>query len=366
MNQTTLGDHPGSPNRRGGNFAAPLARLGRSQTPLLAIAAATLFLGAAQVAHAEAPVPAATNVPGEGSGNSAQDAMAKSPEASDTGAADASGAAAADLWQAGPKAIELGNEVKVELGSGYAFLPPEPAKKLLEQNGSFYNEGVLGLFTSTEPDQEWFVVARFDDSGFVKDDEEVDGEEILSSLRDGLDELNEERSEHGFKPLSLDGWAEAPRYDKAKHQLVWALIVSDPDGKSVNLNTRILGRRGYVSLNLVTDPKRLADYRHHADALLAATQFAGGARYEDFDEKTDKVAEYGLAGLVMAGAGLGAAKLVKLGLLAKFSKVILGLLIAGKKVVIAALVGLGLLVKQLLTGKRNSTTAASTDTEGSA
>ena len=32
------------------------------------------------------------------------------------------------------------------------------------------------------------------------------------------------------------------------------------------------------------------------------------------------VAEYGLAGLILGGAGLGAAKLVKLGILAKFGK----------------------------------------------
>lgn len=258
------------------------------------------------------------------------------------------------LWEAGPKTVALGNEVTVELPSGYVYLPPEPAKKLLEANGSFHNEGVLGLFASDDPKQEdWFVIARFDDSGFVKDDEELDAEEILSSLKEGVEEMNEERKERGFTALALDGWAEPPRYDKGQHHLVWALIVSDPEGKSVNLNTRVLGRRGYVSLNLVTDPNTLAGYRHHATALLSATKFDAGARYEDFNESSDKVAEYGLAGLVMAGAGLGAAKLVKLGLLAKFSKVIIAALLAGKKFIVLGAVALFALVKKLLGGSKS-------------
>ena len=56
--------------------------------------------------------------------------------------------------------------------------------------------------------------------------------------------------------------------------------------------------------------------------------------------------------MVLAGAGLGAAKLVKLGLLAKFSKVIIGLLIAGKKFVVIALVALGAFLKKVFSARR--------------
>jgi uncharacterized membrane-anchored protein len=210
---------------------------------------------------------------------------------------------------------------------------------------------VLGLIASTDPKAEWFAVLRFEDSGFIKDDEKIDADELLSALKDGAKEGNEERQKRGFKPLTVEGWSEAPRYEPAQHHLVWALIVSDPDGKSVNLNTRILGRKGYVSLNLVTDPGKLAEYRGNAQTLLAHTSFNAGARYQDFNEKTDKVAEYGLAGLVLAGAGLGAAKLVKLGLLAKFSKVIFAALIAGKKLIVAAAIAVGAFLKKVFSGR---------------
>ena len=119
----------------------------------------------------------------------------------------------------------------------------------------------------------------------------------------------------------------------------------------MNFNTRILGRRGYVSLNLVTAPESLATYKGNATTLLAATHFNTGARYEDFNEKTDKVAEYGLAGLILAGAGLGAAKLVKIGLIAKFWKVLLALLIAGKKAIVVAVLAIGAGLKKLFGGK---------------
>jgi uncharacterized membrane-anchored protein len=144
-------------------------------------------------------------------------------------------------------------------------------------------------------------VIRYDAEGYIEDDETIDADELLTSLREGLDAASEERVERGFQALSLDGWAEPPHYDRAQHHLVWALILGDADGKSVNYNTRVLGRRGFASLNLVTDPAALAAYEPEAAKLLASTRFAAGARYEDFDASSDKTAAYGLAGLIAAG-----------------------------------------------------------------
>lgn len=259
-------------------------------------------------------------------------------------------------WQPGPRQVKLGHDLSIELPSDYMYLPPAQAKKALEKSGSFHNDAVLGLLASVKPSEDWFVVLSYEDSGYVKDDEKLDGEELLSAMRDAVKESNEEREKRGFKPLALDGWSEPPRYEKAQHHMVWALIVSDADGKSVNFNTRILGRRGYVSLNLVSSPESLPAYKGHATTLLAATHFEPGARYEDFNEKTDKVAEYGLTGLILAGAGLGAAKLVKIGLLAKFWKLLLGLIIAGKKVIVVAVLAIGGAIKKFLGAKNNPET----------
>jgi uncharacterized membrane-anchored protein len=217
----------------------------------------------------------------------------------------------------------------------------------MEKMGNLYNDNLVGLVIAGGEESSWFVTLRYDAEGYVKDDEAIDSDELLDSMREGLEEFNAERKQRGFPALKLDGWDEKPHYDRKAHHLVWCLRVSDSEGASANYNTRVLGRKGYISVNLVTEPARVGADKHHAAAILAAARFQPGARYEDFDSSSDKVAEYGLAGLVAGGMGLGAMKLVKMGLLAKSWKLLLGLLIAGKKLIIPLLVALGYGVKKL-------------------
>lgn len=112
-----------------------------------------------------------------------------------------------------------------------------------------------------------------------------------------------------------------------------------------------LGRASYASIDLVTDPTQLDTYRGEAETLLEATTFAKGQRYEDFNKKTDKVAEYGHAGLIAGGVGLGALKLAKIGLLAKFGKLIFAGFLAMKKAVVIAFAAVAAYLKRLF-GKK--------------
>ena len=75
--------------------------------------------------------------------------------------------------------------------------------------------------------------------------------------------------------------------------------------------------------------------------MLAALDYKAGKRYQDFDSKTDRVAEYGLAALVVGAAAkkLGFFALA-LAFFAKFAKVIL-----------LALAGVGALAFKLLRKK---------------
>jgi len=282
--------------------------------------------------------PAAAELVPEGAGTGAP-----SPSAAPDPAASA--APEPSPWKQGPLSVDLGHEITLELGPAYAYLPKDFAAKALEANGNFHNENLLGIVAGADHSPEWFAVMFFDAEGYIKDDEEIDADDLLENMREGNEEANEERKSRGFKPLTLEGWSDPPHYDKDKRHLVWALVVSDADGKSVNYNTRSLGRRGFVSINLVTEPQKLAGFKPHAQALLGGTRFKPGARYQDFDEKTDKVAEYGLAGLVAAGAGLTAAKFIKLGLLAKFWKIILVAIVSGKKFIIMALMALAAMAR---------------------
>ena len=120
------------------------------------------------------------------------------------------------------------------------------------------------------------------------------------------------------------------------HHVVWGLLAQSDeadDPGTVNFNTRILGRKGYASLNLLTTPDLIAGDKPSVASLLSVTSFDTGARYEDFDKKTDKKAEYGLAGLILGGGGLMAA--AKLGLFAKLGSILL----AAKKLIVLAIAG---------------------------
>jgi uncharacterized membrane-anchored protein len=247
----------------------------------------------------------------------------------------------------GPKALTLGHDLKLELPAGYRFLGQPQAGEVMAKMGNLHSEDMLGLVVSDSEEDQYFVTLRYEESGFIKDDETLNADEILSTLREGEEEYNKERTKLGFSAIHAEGWDEKPRYDKSKHQLIWGLIISDKDGASVNYNTRILGRRGYVSVNLVTDKQHLEHDKPGAARILAATSFASGATYADFNESSDKVAEYGLTGLVLGGAGLGLAKAAKIGLLAKFGKVLIAALIGGKKFIILGLIGLFAVWKKL-------------------
>ncbi len=255
-------------------------------------------------------------------------------------------------WTEGPSKVALSGELELNLPAEHVFLGMPQAGELMKRFGSFYNDNLLGVVASKNEADDWIVVIRYDAEGYIKDDEKIEADELLKAIREGTEEANKERVRQGFKALRIDGWSEPPAYRKDVHHMVWALLVSDDDGSSVNYNTRVLGRRGYVSINLVTNPKLLEQHRPNAAKLLAATQFKQGARYEDFDKKNDKVAEYGLTGLILGGAGLGAAKLVKLGFFAKFFKFFALLFAKGFKLIILAFAGLAAAIGKLF-GKKS-------------
>src|SRR5262249_14109950 len=160
--------------------------------------------------------------------------------------------------------------------------------------GHFHNEGLLGVVVPADGTKSYFVTLWYAEEGYVKDDETLDRDAIFDSLKAGQEEDNKERVQKGFEELVLDGWAEPPRYEKDVHHLVWAINLHSTKAKSVNFPTRILGRRGYVMLNLVCAPEAFAASKADMPQLLAATTFVKGARYEDFQPSTDKVATYGL------------------------------------------------------------------------
>lgn len=229
----------------------------------------------------------------------------------------------------------------LRLGDKYYFVNADESRKILVDawgNPPSAADGILGMvFPSgkTFLDDTWGAVLSYDQSGYVSDEDAktTDYGELLTELQSGEAQTNEARKRDGYEPLHLVGWAQQPNYDPATHSVIWAQNIkfgNQPDN-SLNYDVRLLGRHGVLSLNLLSSMSRLPEIADAAKSFSGAASFDPGARYADFNKDTDKIAEYGVGGLVAAGLGIAAAK--KLGFLA----IALGL---GKKLIGFIVIGL--------------------------
>lgn len=240
--------------------------------------------------------------------------------------------AASQAGTAGPADVTLIDQAKLKLPAGYFFVPKTEGTRVLRALGNLVNDAsFIGLVVGTRQHDQWIVAIRYVKEGYIRDDDAKNwnADELLSGIKEGVEESNKDRVARGFPELEVVGWIQPPAYDAATHRLVWSMLGKDkgqPDNqpKGVNFNTYALGRDGYFSLNLLTDSERIETEKPVARELLADLSYNAGKRYEDFSASTDRVAAYGLAALI----GGVAAK--KLGLLAvatafvlKFAKLIL-------------------------------------------
>ena len=221
----------------------------------------------------------------------------------------------------------------LHLGERYYFLPAAEAKRVLVdvwRNPPEAVTDVLGMVMEKDSnafDNLWGAVITYNGTGYVsdKDANAQDYDKVLADMKAGDAADNAQRKAAGFPPIRLVGWAQPPSYDAASHSLIWARELEEEGtaDHGLNYDVRLLGRAGVLSLNMVSAMSAIGDVRTAAKDFGKSVSFEPGAAYEDFNAATDKVAEYGLAGLVAGGVGLAVAK--KVGLLAillKFGKLI--------------------------------------------
>lgn len=229
-------------------------------------------------------------------------------------------------WQKGPTTGRIGTRATIRIPEGYVFLDAPATRRLNElfENPSSDTDEYVVAPESLE----WMAYFNFNDIGYVKDDETLDADDVLASIREGVEHGNEERRRRGWGTLELLGWASQPRYDTQLNALAWAVLLESQDTQSqvVNYNTRLLGRRGVMEVTLVADPDQLQPSIGDFKSLVPGYDFASGEKYSEF-RPGDHVAEIGLAALITGGAAAVASKkswLAAIGIaLAKFWKLIL-------------------------------------------
>jgi uncharacterized membrane-anchored protein len=248
-------------------------------------------------------------------------------------------------WTHGPAKVGIADHAEIQIPEGFAYTSSRGAQKLLElwQNPTNGNE--LGIVA--DKDLEITILFEFSDIGYVKDadKEKLDATSILNDIKEGNDNSNEARKERGWPPIRIIGWHTAPFYNKETNNLEWCISGESEGHPIINYNTRILGRQGVMSANLMVDPDKLNEALPVVKKLLTGYNFVEGKRYSQY-VSGDKIAKYGLSALVVGGAvGIAA----KTGILAK-----LGVFIAKAfKLVIVGILGLFAAIKKFLFGRKD-------------
>ncbi len=227
--------------------------------------------------------------------------------------------------------MSLGDKATFTIPSGFKFLKSESAEYVLSDVWGNPQAKSLGLIVPKDQSVyygAWAVDVYYEDEGHIKDDDakDIDYSDLLKTMQDESVEANKERKKMGYPTVEILGWANKPYYDEKEKKLFWAKRVKFEGDtfETLNYNFRILGRNGVLVLNAIGDMSQLEEIKAATPSILNAVNFTPGNSYADFDEKIDKVAAYGIGGLIAGGILAKTGLLAKVGLIfAKFAKVII-------------------------------------------
>src|SRR5258706_13700598 len=107
--------------------------------------------------------------------------------------------------------------------------------------------------------------------------------------------------------MPLSDWAGPPGYNRGTRRLEWAILLQTGDRRNANYLTKILGRRGHTTVVLAGNLDDLTADEADLNSVLGGYSFNAGETYADW-RQGDKVAEYGLAALILGGAAAVATK----------------------------------------------------------
>ena len=241
--------------------------------------------------------------------------------------------------------IELpGGLATLQVPENFYYLSPQDAERVLSEGwGNIPSDELpLGMLFPSHyhpmADESWGVTIDYEDEGHVsdKDAHKIKYDDVLSEMKADTKASSDWRVENGYESIELIGWAASPFYDDIGKKIHWAkeLSFGESEFTTLNYNVRVLGREGVLVLNFIANMSQLPEIEQSLGEVMAMPTFTPGNTYADFDPKLDRVAAYGIGGLVagkvLAKTGMLAAALVFLKKFGVF--IVVGIAAIGRKV----------------------------------
>src|SRR5687767_58176 len=159
-------------------------------------------------------------------------------------------------WHEGPRDEDIASKATLHTTESVAFLDEDNSRSFLQLTGNIPEDDNY-IIVSSEDGSDWWATFTFNPSGYVRDNEKIDADELLSTLKESDGPANEYRRELGLGELHTVGWVVPPHYDTATRRLEWGLKLRSDEGESVNYTVRLLGRTGVMNATLVTDQETI-------------------------------------------------------------------------------------------------------------
>ena len=172
------------------------------------------------------------------------------------------------------------------------------------------------------------IYVKYKDEGYVTIDDwkSIKPENLIAEMRQAQEAWKDQLKEEGRNYVEELNWIYKPTFDQEKSAIYFSYEAAwdgkDGKYKTMETNSIVLGRNGYLELSFVTPIKNettkieLEQFANLAKDFTVGIDFLEGSKHTDY-KSGDKVAALGIGGLV-AGT-LGVKALAKVGILAKFT-----------------------------------------------
>lgn len=209
----------------------------------------------------------------------------------------------ADQLTAGPATVRLHEAATLHLKPGYLFAPPAVVDKMMaDLPAPPSRSGVLGLIVAANTSSgqatiDWRAAAiQWLGTGHIKDSPaSFDAPALLARLRQGV---------AGQPQAAILGWHSEPAYDRARHQLTWAITMRDdhnpPMAYVVNRNVKLV-RDGIFAFSITAPLADAAAGQSMARDILDSITPADRHRHDAFSPSIDRPSPLTLAALIAGG-----------------------------------------------------------------